>query len=118
MGLRGSDLTLERADVVLRTDRISRVPEILAVAKAADRRVKQNLVLALSAIAILVVLDLAGSLPLALGVAGHEGSTLLVALNGMRLLRQRNWPSAPDVTSRHHTERGGANAPTPAQISR
>lgn len=93
MGLRGSDLTLANADVVLRTDRIGQLPAVMALSHRAIRRVRQNLALALSAITILVVLDLSGNLPLVLGVAGHEGSTLLVALNGLRLLRARNWPA-------------------------
>ena len=45
-------------------------------------------------IAVLVAWDLFGTLPLPLGVAGHEGSTILVALNGLRLLRRAEWTSA------------------------
>ncbi|MFG3308069.1 hypothetical protein [Streptomyces wuyuanensis] len=54
----------------------------------------QNLVIAGVCIAVLVVWDLAGHLPLPLGVAGHEGSTVLVGLNGLRLLRESAWRRA------------------------
>ncbi len=50
-----------------------------------------NLVIASTFIVVLVTWDLVGHLPLPLGVAGHEGSTVLVALNGLRLLRERAW---------------------------
>jgi cation-transporting P-type ATPase D len=53
-----------------------------------------NLAVAGSFITVLVLWDLFGQLPLPLGVAGHEGSTLLVALNGMRLLTNRAWRAA------------------------
>ena len=64
------------------------------MARQARRVVTANLVFAGSVIAVLVLWDLFGQLPLPLGVAGHEGSTLLVALNGMRLLGNRTWRSA------------------------
>jgi cation transport ATPase len=50
-----------------------------------------NLVIAATFIAVLVTWDLIGHLPLPLGVAGHEGSTVIVALNGLRLLRNKAW---------------------------
>jgi len=53
-----------------------------------------NLVIAASIIVVLVTWDLVGHLPLPLGVAGHEGSTILVALNGLRLLSGRAWRRA------------------------
>ncbi len=52
-----------------------------------------NLVIAATRITVLVTLDLLGHLPLPLGVAGHEGSTAIVALNGVRLLSRRAWMS-------------------------
>lgn len=98
MGLVGSDLTLETADVVLRSGWLHRLPAALQLARAARRVVRINLGLALGAIGLLAGLDLAGHLPLTLGVAGHEGSTLLVALNGLRLLRDRHWPTPGTCT--------------------
>lgn len=87
MGGRGTDVALETADVVLVTDRLQRLPQIIELSRRANRVVKQNLAFAATVIVLLVGLDLAGHLPLPLGVAGHEGSTILVALNGLRLLR-------------------------------
>lgn len=88
MGGRGTDVALETADAVLVTDRLQRLPEIIELSRRANRVVKQNLVFAGIVILSLVGLDLAGHLPLPLGVVGHEGSTILVALNGLRLLRR------------------------------
>lgn len=90
----GSDLTLQTADAVTVRDELHTIPTIIGMARQARRVVTANLVFAGSVIAVLVLWDLFGQLPLPLGVAGHEGSTLLVALNGMRLLGNRTWRSA------------------------
>jgi P-type E1-E2 ATPase len=91
MGGVGSDLALQTADVVLVRDELDAVPAAIALSRRARQLVVQNLVLAATAIIVLVVWDLAGNLPLPIGVAGHEGSTILVALNGLRLLRSAAW---------------------------
>ena len=88
MGVSGTDVALETADVVLTTDDLEKIPYAVALGRQALRVVKQNLVLALGMIALLVVSDLLGWITLPWGVVGHEGSTLLVTLNGLRLLRQ------------------------------
>ncbi|MFD0656185.1 HAD-IC family P-type ATPase [Thermocatellispora tengchongensis] len=91
MGRAGSDLALETADAVIVRDDLATVPAVVALSRRARRLVTANLALAASCIAILVAWDLFGDLPLPLGVAGHEGSTILVALNGLRLLRASAW---------------------------
>lgn len=91
MGGVGSDLALQTADAVLVGDELAAVPAVVALSRRARRLVVQNLVLAAGAVAVLVIWDLVGNLPLPLGVAGHEGSTILVALNGLRLLRSSAW---------------------------
>ncbi|MFE0173359.1 heavy metal translocating P-type ATPase [Streptomyces sp. NPDC059002] len=91
MGGTGSDLTLETADAVVVRDELAAVPAVVALSRRARRVVVQNLVIASVCIGALVVWDLAGHLPLPLGVAGHEGSTVLVGLNGLRLLRSSAW---------------------------
>jgi len=67
------------------------VPSLLALARRARRIVIANLALAGTVIAVLTTWDLVGHLPLPLGVVGHEGSTILVALNGLRLLYSSAW---------------------------
>ncbi|MFI6850782.1 heavy metal translocating P-type ATPase [Streptomyces sp. NPDC050416] len=94
MGRAGSDLALETADAVIVRDELAAVPATVALSRRARRLVVQNLVVAGVFIAGLVVWDLAGNLPLPLGVAGHEGSTVLVGLNGLRLLRETAWQRA------------------------
>ncbi|SMQ14263.1 heavy metal-(Cd/Co/Hg/Pb/Zn)-translocating P-type ATPase [Streptomyces sp. Ag82_O1-12] len=94
MGRAGSDLALETADAVVVRDELAAVPATVALSRRARRLVVQNLVIAGVFIAGLVVWDLAGDLPLPLGVAGHEGSTVLVGLNGLRLLREGAWQRA------------------------
>ncbi|MGC9495796.1 heavy metal translocating P-type ATPase [Streptomyces sp. WG7] len=91
MGRAGSDLALETADAVVVRDELAAVPAVVALSRRARRLVLQNLVIAGTFITVLVLWDLIGHLPLPLGVAGHEGSTVLVGLNGLRLLRESAW---------------------------
>ncbi len=97
MGRAGSDLALETADAVVVRDELTAIAAVVRLSRTARRLVIQNLVIAGVCIAVLVVWDLAGHLPLPLGVAGHEGSTVVVGLNGLRLLRDSAWrgPGAP-----------------------
>ncbi|WP_416970071.1 HAD-IC family P-type ATPase [Streptomyces sp. 4F14] len=91
LGHAGSDLALETADAVLVHDDLTAVPAAVRLSRTARRLVRQNLVIAGVFITGLVLWDLFGHLPLPLGVAGHEGSTVLVGLNGLRLLRESAW---------------------------
>ncbi|MFE0809300.1 heavy metal translocating P-type ATPase [Streptomyces sp. NPDC058848] len=91
MGRAGSDLALETADAVVVRDELTAVPAVVDLSRRARRLVVQNLVIAGTFITVLVLWDLIGHLPLPLGVAGHEGSTVLVGLNGLRLLRESAW---------------------------
>ncbi|NGO76539.1 heavy metal translocating P-type ATPase [Streptomyces sp. YC504] len=94
MGRAGSDLALETADAVIVRDELTTVPTVVALSRAARRLVIQNLVIAGIFITGLVIWDLVGTLPLPLGVLGHEGSTVIVGLNGLRLLRDAAWRRA------------------------
>ena len=94
MGRAGSDLALETADAVIVRDELAAIPTAIALSRRARRLVVQNLVIAAAIITGLVIWDLAGHLPLPLGVAGHEGSTVLIGLNGLRLLRNTAWHRA------------------------
>ncbi|MFE3827915.1 heavy metal translocating P-type ATPase [Streptomyces sp. NPDC059092] len=96
MGRAGSDLALETADAVVVRDELATIPAVVALSRAARRLVVQNLVIAGVFITGLVVWDLAGHLPLPLGVLGHEGSTVIVGLNGLRLLRDAAWRRAAE----------------------
>ncbi|MGW0346673.1 heavy metal translocating P-type ATPase [Streptomyces anthocyanicus] len=91
MGRAGSDLALETADAVVVRDELTAVPAVVDLSRRARRLVVQNLAVAGVFITVLVLWDLIGHLPLPLGVAGHEGSTVLVGLNGLRLLRESAW---------------------------
>ncbi|MFG2226645.1 heavy metal translocating P-type ATPase [Streptomyces sp. NPDC048644] len=96
MGRAGSDLALETADAVVVRDELGALPAVMALSRRARRLVVQNLCIASVCITALVVWDLVGHLPLPLGVLGHEGSTVLVGLNGLRLLRTTAWRRAAD----------------------
>jgi heavy metal translocating P-type ATPase len=91
LGRKGSALTVDTADAVVVGDDLTVVPAVVALARRAHRVVLANLTIAGTVIVVLSAWDLFGTLPLPLGVAGHEGSTVLVALNGMRLLSKRAW---------------------------
>jgi cation-transporting P-type ATPase J len=95
MGRAGSDLALETADAVIVRDDLATLPAVIALSRRARRIVIANLAIATTFITALVLWDLLGQLPLPLGVAGHEGSTVIVGLNGMRLLAQRAWGTSP-----------------------
>lgn len=99
MGRNGADLTLETADAVTVRDELATIPAVVALARRARRVVVANLVIAATFITVLVAWDLFGNLPLPLGVAGHEGSTIIVALNGLRLLSSRAWRIPPSASS-------------------
>ena len=88
MGGRGTDQALETADVVLMADRLLDVPYAIELARRMRRVVRQNLVFASAVILTLAILTLFDKVPLPLGVLGHEGSTILVTINGLRLLRR------------------------------
>jgi Cd2+/Zn2+-exporting ATPase len=93
MGGAGTDVALEVADVVLMRDDLSALPFAIWLGRKARQRVRQNLGFAFGVIGLLVLSSFFG-LPLWLGVIGHEGSTLIVVLNGLRLLWERPRPGA------------------------
>lgn len=89
MGARGSDAALEQAEIVLMHDRIENVAAAHDLSRRARAVIRQNLVIALGVVGVMAVATVAGRVPLALGVAAHEGSTVLVCLNSLRLLFAR-----------------------------
>ncbi len=94
LGGRGIALAVETADVVVVRDDLATLPNLLGLSRRARRVVLANITIAATVIAVLVTWDLVATLPLPLGVAGHEGSTVAVALNGLRLLRAAAWRHA------------------------
>jgi Cd2+/Zn2+-exporting ATPase len=86
MGGAGTDIALETADVVLMRDDLRGIPLALWLARRSQRVVRQSLGFAFGVIGVLVISTLTGVLPLWLAVVCHEGSTLLVIANGLRLL--------------------------------
>jgi Cd2+/Zn2+-exporting ATPase len=86
MGARGSDAALEQSEVVLMLDRIENFLAAHALSQAARRVIRQNITIALGTVVIMVIAALTGSVPLSLGVFAHEGSTVVVCLNSLRLL--------------------------------
>lgn len=87
MGAAGTDVALETADVVLMADDLTKLPYAIALSRRTRRTIVQNLIFSLTVIAVLVTAALTIGIPLPLGVVGHEGSTIIVVLNGLRLLR-------------------------------
>ncbi|MCW2879769.1 MAG: metal-transporting ATPase [Sphaerisporangium sp.] len=94
MGRAGSDLALDTADAVIVRDELATIPAVIALSRRARGVVIANLTIAATFITALVIWDLTGHLPLPLGVLGHEGSTVIVGLNGLRLLRAAAWRRA------------------------
>jgi len=94
MGARGSDAALEQADVVLMHDRLENFLAAFRLSQRARRIIRQNLVISLGTVVVLVAFALVGRIPLPVGVVGHEGSTVIVVMNSLRLLFRRQAQSA------------------------
>jgi Cd2+/Zn2+-exporting ATPase len=90
MGAAGADVAMETADVVLMGSDLRKLPEVIGLSKFSRRIVLENLVIALGVIAIVAPLAAAGFAKLGLAVLLHEGSTVVVVLNSLRLLAYRN----------------------------
>lgn len=86
MGARGSDAALEQADVVLMHDRLENFLAAFRLSVRARRIIRQNLFISLGTVAVLVTFAMLGHIPLTVGVVGHEGSTVIVVMNSLRLL--------------------------------
>ncbi|MBM4764537.1 heavy metal translocating P-type ATPase [Bacillus sp. B15-48] len=83
----GTDVALETADVVLMKNDLPRIAEAVKLSRKMNRIIKQNVVFSISVIMVLIASNFMQVLDLPLGVLGHEGSTILVILNGLRLLK-------------------------------
>jgi len=86
MGARGSDAALEQADVVLMHDKLENFLAAFRLSQRARRVIRQNLVISLGTVVVLVTFAMLGKIPLTIGVVGHEGSTVVVVMNSLRLL--------------------------------
>ena len=87
MGAAGTDLALESAHCVLMGDDLGKVVYALSLSRRAVRTVVANLAFSAAVILVLLAALFTVGIPLPLGVVGHEGSTLIVCANGLRLLR-------------------------------
>jgi len=87
MGAAGSDVALETADIVLMADRLEKLEHAIRLGRRARAIVRQNIIFALGLIGVLIIGTLSGHITLPMGVLGHEGSTVIVTLSGLRLLR-------------------------------
>jgi Cd2+/Zn2+-exporting ATPase len=90
MGARGSDAALEQAEVILMHDRIENFLSAHRLSRRAKAVIRQNLTISLGVVVCMALASIAGAVPLAVGVAAHEGSTVVVCLNSLRLLFGRN----------------------------
>ncbi len=89
MGKRGSDAAIGQAGIVLAQDRFSGLVDALALSERARKIIRQNLGVSIGAMVVLAIGAIAGGLPLPVAVMGHEGSTVVVCLNSLRLLVHR-----------------------------
>ncbi|RCJ28027.1 ATPase [Nostoc minutum NIES-26] len=87
MGVAGSDVALETADIVLMADRLEKIAAAIELGRRSQSIVKQNIAVALGFIILLLVGNFLGIINLPIGVIGHEGSTVLITLSGLRLLK-------------------------------
>src|SRR5207247_10655569 len=85
-GAGGADAALEQADVVWMHDRLENFLAAFRLSLRARRIIRPNLVISLGTVVVLVTFALMGRIPLTIGVVGHEGSTVIVVMNSLRLL--------------------------------
>ena len=83
----GTDVAIETADVVLMKNNLLKIEYAIRMSKKMQRIVKQNMTFSVLVIILLVLSNLFQAINLPLGVIGHEGSTILVILNGLRMLK-------------------------------
>jgi Cd2+/Zn2+-exporting ATPase len=86
MGARGSDAAMEQAEVVLMNDRLENFVTAFHLSRRAKRIIGQNIAIALGTVILMALLAVTRGIPLSLGVVAHEGSTVIVVLNSLRLL--------------------------------
>lgn len=94
MGAAGTDVALETASIVLMADDLRNIPYVIALSRETRKKLVQNLTFAIGMILVLILSVLGFNLPLPLSVVGHEGSTVLVSLNGLRMLGYKRKPIA------------------------
>ena len=87
MGAAGSDVALETADIALMADKLDNLPFAIGLSRKAKLIIRQNLIISLSMVALLVPLTIMGTIAIGPAVVGHEGSTLVVVMNALRLLK-------------------------------
>lgn len=87
MGITGSDVALETADIVLMADRLEKLSHAIGLGRRSQVVVKQNIAIALGSVFLLLIANFVSNITMPLGVIGHEGSTVIVTLSGLRLLR-------------------------------
>lgn len=90
MGGAGTAVALETADVALMADDLGKLPFAVGLSRASRMIIKQNLVISLGVILILIAISVFGLVQLSWTVIAHEGSTILVVMNALRLLRYQN----------------------------
>ena len=106
MGMAGTDVALETGDVVLTGEELDRIPMALGLGRRTNTVVRQNLTWAITVITLLLLMSLGGWLTLTMAVVGHEGSTLLGVVNGLRLLCR---PALPGRSPARTTESPAAS---------
>lgn len=83
----GTDVAIETADIILMKNDLTKIAKSITLAKRMNRIIKQNIAFSIFVIILLIASNFMQGLSLPLGVIGHEGSTILVILNGLRLLK-------------------------------
>lgn len=108
MGIGGADISMETADIVLMSDRLDQFAHAYSLAQATVRNMKQNTVIAVGTVILLLIGVLLGKVFLASGMLIHELSVLVVILNAVRLVRyrspQKKLPQNPDSLKLNHHE--------------
>jgi Cd2+/Zn2+-exporting ATPase len=117
MGAAGSDVAIETADVALMADDLTRLPAAIRLARRALANIRQNIVMSLATIAVLIPAALLGYLSLTTGLLLNEGTALLIIANGLRLLRDTQAASSPQPASLRQTSAGREPVATLTQMT-
>jgi Cd2+/Zn2+-exporting ATPase len=116
MGATGTGVAIETADIALMSERLLKLPHALRLARRTVATMRQNIIVAVGTVVLLLLGVLLGGVTMAIGMLVHEASVLIVIANAMRLLRRRPLPAVPPAPAGRALSEAGAQPVARARV--